>query len=148
MSLPAQDQTGDLPPGVHRSSFRELEERFGAGSVQRRLVAARLQRIVELSVATGHVRRAVVFGSFVSAKAEPNDVDLFLVMEDTFDLNAVSGEARLVFDHASAQAHFGASVFWVRRLACYPSEEEMIAGWQIKRDGIRRGVVDLLLEEV
>jgi hypothetical protein len=35
----------------------------------------------------------------------------------TFDADTLTGEARLLFDHASAQAHFGASVFWLRRLA-------------------------------
>ncbi len=30
-----------------------------------------------------------------------------------FDLSEVTGEARLIFDHAAAQAHFGASVFWL-----------------------------------
>ena len=111
MPLPPLDATGDLPPGVHRSLLRELLERFGAGTPQRRLVAIRLRRVYELAVATGWVYRTIVFGSFISATVEPNDVDLFLVMEDTFDLNGISGEGRVVFDHPAAQAHFGASVF-------------------------------------
>ena len=77
------------------------------------------------------------------AKFEPNDVDLFLIMHDTFDLTQVTGEARLIFDHAAAQAHFGASVFWLRGLAALPNEEEAMASWQIKRDGTRRGIVEV-----
>jgi hypothetical protein len=84
-----------------------------------------------------------VFGSFVTAKVEPNDVDVFLVMQDSFDLDQVAGEARLVFDHSVAQAHFGASVFWLRRLAALPSEDESCLGWQLKRDGTRRGIVEI-----
>ena len=50
------------------------------------------------------------------------------------------------FEHAAAQSHFGASVFWVRRLSVFPDEQESIAGWQIKRDGTRRGIVELISE--
>jgi hypothetical protein len=99
--------------------------------------------VYELAATTGHVKRFIVFGSFVTAKPEPNDLDVFLVMDDAFDLNQVTGEARLVFDHAAAQAHFGASIFWLRQLAALPDEEEAVRGWQGKRDGTRRGIVEI-----
>lgn len=105
-----------------------------------------MTRVYELASATGAVDRFFVFGSFVTAKPEPNDVDVFLVMKDSFDLNKVTGQARLLFEHAAAQAYFGASVFWLRRLSAFPSEQEAIAGWQIKRDGTRRGIVELISE--
>jgi uncharacterized protein DUF6932 len=60
------------------------------------------------------VNGCVVFGSFVTSKSAPNDVDIFLVMADTFDASRLSGDAALLFDHAVAQAHFGASMFWLR----------------------------------
>ena len=40
----------------------------------------------------------MVFGSFVTAKREPADVDVFLLMEDTFDMGELTGEARVLFD--------------------------------------------------
>jgi len=52
----------------------------------------------------------------------------------------------LLFDHAAAQAHFGASVFWLRRLAALGGEQETIEYWQIKRDGGQRGIVEILSE--
>ena len=116
---------------------------FGQATTQRKLVGMRLKRIYELTAATGHVKRFIVFGSFVTAKPDPDDVDVFLVMDDTFDFDQVRGEARLVFDHPAAQAHFGASIFWLRRLAALPNEEEAVLGWQLKRDGTRRGIVDV-----
>ena len=79
----------------------------------------------------------------MTAKPDPNDVDVFMIMDDAFDLSQITGEERLLFDHASAQAHFGASIFWLRRLAAFPSEEEAILGWQRKRDGAYRGIVEL-----
>ena len=103
----------------------------------------RLARVYELTAATGHTKRFVVFGSFVTTKSDPNDVDVFLIMDNLFELSEVTGEARLIFDHPAAQAHFGASVFWLRALAALPDEEQSIAGWQIKRDGTQRGIVEI-----
>ena len=143
MPLPAITETGDLPQGVHRASLQEVLNQFGQATVQRRLVGMRLRRVHDLAVATRHVTRFIVFGSFVTGKPEPNDVDVFLLMDDAFDLNQVTGEASLVFDHPAAQAHFGASIFWLRRLAALPDEEEAVRSWQLKRDGTPRGIVEV-----
>jgi hypothetical protein len=34
-------------------------------------------------------------------------------------------------------------VFWIRELATFPNEEEAVLGWQLKRDGTRRGIVEI-----
>ena len=146
-SLPPLGNDGDLPLGIFRTTLRETLRRFGKGSWQRVAVAQRLERIYRFSVGTGQLARFVVFGSFVSAKREPADVDVFLLMEDTFDMGQLTGEARILFDHAAAQAHFGASVFWLRRLAALGGEEQTIAGWQIKRDGTCRGIIEIVKEQ-
>lgn len=49
-------------------------------------------------------------------KLEANDVAVFLLTEDSFDAAQVTGELQLLFNHAAAQDHFGASVSWLRRL--------------------------------
>lgn len=142
--LPPLGKDGDLPLGVYRATLRETLRRFGKGSWGRVAVAQRLERIYRVAVGTGQLARFVVFGSFVSAKREPADVDVFLLMADTFDMGQLTGEARVLFDHGAAQTHFGASVFWVRRFAVLGGEELAIAGWQIKRDGTRRGIIEIL----
>lgn len=147
MSLPAFTETGDLPLGVYPASLRETLERFAFGTPQRKIVAMRLERIFRLAFATGQVARFVVFGSFITEKPAPNDVDVFLLMKDSFDVNQLAGEGRFLFDHAAAQAHFGTSVFWLRRLAAHPNEQEAITDWQIKRDGTRRGIVEIIPEQ-
>ena len=91
--------------------------------------------------------RFVIFGSFVTNKADPNDVDIFLLMADTFDAAHLTGDASLLFDHAAAQAHFGASVFWSRRLAAWPDEQTAIEFWQVKRGGGRKGIVEVIPAE-
>ena len=92
---------------------------------------------------TGKVARFVVFGSFVTTKAAPGDVDVFILMDDDFDVSIVRGEARVVFDHLAADNLEGASVFWMRRMAVLGGEDTAIAYWQIKRDGSKRGIVEV-----
>jgi hypothetical protein len=75
-------------------------------------VALRLARVYRVAQATDHLARFVVFGSFVTNKLEPNDVDVFLLMADTFDVTHLTGDAHLLFDellpkHTSARACSG-----------------------------------------
>lgn len=146
MALPVFDAEGDLPAGVHRATMPDVLDRFGQGSVQRCAVAGRLTRLYRLAASTGHLARFVVFGSFVTAKVDPNDVDVILLMEDSFDLAAVTGEAALVFQHMEADAHFGASVFWTKRSGALGGEHAMIEYWQARREGGQRGIVEIVGE--
>lgn len=146
MSLPPLNEHGDLPLGVHRATLQETLERFGKGSIKRQALALRLERIYQLAANTAQLSRFVVFGSFITAKPEPNDVDVFMIMEDSFDVDQLTGEQRLLFNHAAAQDRFGGSVFWVRKLAALGGEQTAIEHWQIKRDGTQRGIVDIIPE--
>ncbi|MDA0812742.1 MAG: hypothetical protein O3C21_10180 [Verrucomicrobia bacterium] len=143
MPLPSITESGDLPVGVHLATLTEVVGRFGTVSDRRKLLALRLRRVHEIAVRTGHLARFVVFGSFITSKIEPNDVDVFLIMDDGFDFTRLDLETRLLFEHAPAQAHFGCSVFWIRRLAAIGGEESAIEDWQIKRDGTFRGIVEI-----
>jgi len=69
---------------------------------------------MNLAQRTGHLQRLVVFGSYVTTKALPNDVDVILVMDDEFRLKDCPSESTGLFDHAVAQARYGASIFWTR----------------------------------
>lgn len=69
-----------------------------------------------------------------------------MIMVDDFDVASLRGETRLLFDHGTAQDHFGCSVFWVRRMAALGGEEAAIEDWQIKRDGTERGIVEITAE--
>jgi hypothetical protein len=144
--LPDFNPAGDLPPGIHRATWTELVERFGAQTGQRAACTRRLAHILALARNTGALRRIVVFGSYITTKDEPNDVDLILVMDDDFRLGETSEDSRAVFDHSLAQARYGASVFWVRpAMVIGQTVEEFIQYWQIKRGGGKRGIVELIL---
>lgn len=147
MPLPDFLGTGDLPTGIHTVSLKETIARFGSGSGRRKLLASRLNRVYQIALRTNRLARFIVFGSFVTNKSNPNDVDVFMIMEDNFDISLVKGEARFLFDHSSAQSYFGCSVFWMRRLAAFGGEQAAIEDWQIKRDGNRRGIIEITGDE-
>ena len=91
MPVPTFTEAGDLPQGVHHALLREVLGQFAQSTPQRKIVGMRLARVYELAAAIGHMKRFIVFGSFVTAKLDPNDVDVFLIMHDTFDLTQVTG---------------------------------------------------------
>jgi hypothetical protein len=141
---PAFDNDGDLPVGIHQATLTEILQHFGTGTGQRKLIGQRLERIFMLAHSTGRVLRFIVFGSFVTAKPAPGDVDIFLLMEDSFDVTQVHGEAALVFDLQKAQDVLGASVFWIRKQGTISNEQGAVEDWQIKRDNSRRGIVEVI----
>ena len=134
---------GDLPIGVHQATLKEVIEHFGNATRQRILIARRLERIYSLVMSSGCVARFIIYGSFITSKPEPNDVDIFLVMTDDFDVDKMVGEVAICFNHLAAQNHEGASIFWSRRLGLLGGEYKAINDWQIKRDGSKRGIVEV-----
>jgi hypothetical protein len=144
MPLPQFNDLGDLPLGVHQATLDEVVARFSGQTARREACTRRLMHLVELARRAGHVQRLVVFGSYVTAKREPNDVDIILVMRDSFRLEECPMELRGLFDHAVAQARYGASIFWIRpAMLIEETVEEFILYWQIKRGGDKRGIVDV-----
>ena len=66
-------KTGYLPPGVHDASWKEVAERFAANPYRQRLVAGLLAALRNLAAAG--CKRALLDGSFVTAKETPSDFD-------------------------------------------------------------------------
>ena len=144
---PEFNDMGDLPPGVHQATIAEVIRHFGTKTLQRQIVGRRLERIYNLARETGHLARFVVFGSFITAKPGPNDVDIFMLMRDTFESDKVSGASAIIFDHTAAQNAEGASVFWIRRMAAIGGEQEAMEHWQVKRDHTMRGIVEVVYDD-
>jgi hypothetical protein len=147
MPLPAFDSCGDLPVGVHQATLAEVIERFGHGTPQRELVTARLVLIYELAQRTGKLLRFVIFGSYVTMKPEPNDVDIILVMADDFTEQDYDPDLFPVFEHMRAQQELGASIFVVRPgFVIGETVDDFIAHWQVTRDKSRHGIVEVIPE--
>jgi uncharacterized protein DUF6932 len=142
--LPSFTTSGDLPAGIHTADWEEIEERFGRISDARLRGLRRLRLLYELASRTGKLLRFLIFGSFVSANSMPRDVDIVLIMERDFRLEEAPRESWTLFSHSDAEARFGASVFWVREgMLTTEQMREFLDTWQLKRDGSRRGIVEV-----
>lgn len=144
MLWPDFNELGDLPPGVYRVKIVDVVAHFGKGSAQRVAITACLERVYELARSTGQVQRFIIFGSYVTAESNPRDVDIFLVMWDDFQPSRVAPEAQSLFRHDTAQSEFGASIFWVNAGTSFADAEDLIIGWQTRRDLQRRGIVEVI----
>ncbi len=111
MSLPVANEYGDLPPGIYVAGWDEVEARFGSVSEERRRAFAKLRWLYDLATQTGHLRRFIVFGSFVSGKAEPRDVDVALIMSADFRLEDAPRESQTLFSHADADGALWSKYF-------------------------------------
>src|SRR5665213_1346293 len=113
MSLPEFNSQGELPDGLHKATLAEVLERFEPGSDARREATEVLLRIHQLVTAIGKLDRFVIFGSYITAKPRPRDIDVVLVMKDDFSLAACDESTRILFDHQRAEEEIGASIFWL-----------------------------------
>jgi hypothetical protein len=143
--LPPLTTEGFLPLGVHLASLDEIVAVFGGNNVVRRRLAQRLQDILERAEGTAHLKRAFVWGSFVTAKPEPRDVDVMLVMSAQFRSELCTPDVRQVFDGEAAERVLGATVLWTREDVPAGLLNAFLEQWQIDRGGLRRGIVEILL---
>ena len=144
MALPNLNDAGELPEGVHQATIDEVIAQFGSGTLQREIVTERLQRIYQLAKGTANLQRLIIFGSYITAKPEPNDIDVVLIFDDDLDVAACSAEVKRLLDHQQATIEFGSSIFWIRpSLLFLQTLDQFIEGWQTKRDGTRRGIVEV-----
>ena len=80
MIIPPLTREGCLPPGVHTTSLKKTLRRFRSGSAQREGLGALLNEVVQAADFYPTIKRILVWGSFVTSKPEPNDLDYSLVV--------------------------------------------------------------------
>jgi hypothetical protein len=90
MPIPEMDETGFLPEGVHEATLDEVRERFGRfqRTVRRPALFAKLSLFLAEVRACDLVEAVILDGSFVTAKDEPSDIDLILILRPDHDYQA------------------------------------------------------------
>ncbi len=83
--LPAFTEHGVLPVGVHLATEEEVFARFATASARRQWLGERLRDVLTTAKTTGKLHRLMLWGSFITAKPAPNDLDLLLIMAADFD---------------------------------------------------------------
>lgn len=80
--IPGFDINGNLPPGIHVSTWDEFEQRFGMTEHRRSLLSGLKEAIGSLKISG--CKRIFIGGSFVTSKLVPNDYDC------CWDMNGVN----------------------------------------------------------
>jgi hypothetical protein len=143
--LPKLTDAGELPPGVHLSHWQEFESRFGGFSPRRLWLLGRLRTLLELAVTSGQLRRLFVWGTFVTAKPAPRDLDILLIMSEDFQVDHLPVSAQAVFDSTRAKLLFETDVFWARASIGDELLDLWLDTYQTSRSFRKRGIVELEL---
>ena len=90
MAIPNLNEQGLLPPGIHNCSLEEIGERFGTfqSTDLRPLLYEKLQAFHQQVRSTNPVIAVIVNGSFVTGKANLNDIDSIIMLPSSHDLRA------------------------------------------------------------
>ena len=89
-TIPEFRADGYLPEGLYLCSEAEIMFRFGSSSPQRRRLALRIRRWIELARMLSALR-LLIDGSFVTAKDEPHDVDVVILLPADFQQRIEQG---------------------------------------------------------
>jgi len=117
MPIPAFNEYGLLPQGVHDCTLEEAQNRFGlfSGTDHRARLFARLRAFVDEARASGLVLSLLLDGSYVTANPDPNDIDLVVVVAAEHDLSADLSPAQYnVVSKRRVQKRFGFDMVAVR----------------------------------
>lgn len=145
--IPEFQENGNLPKGIHKASLQETEDRFGTGSARRQWLFHNFAKIIALAKSTGALERVIVWGSFVSRKESPRDLDLLLLMSPSFTVDEVGGDASQVFDHTQARIVFGADIFWSRSSVAQGILDSLLETYQVTREFESRGILEVVIDD-
>lgn len=105
----------------------------------------RLRVVLSLAASTGKLRRVFVWGSFVTTKASPRDVDLLMIVANDFEIQHVLSAAQVVFDSVQARLLYESDVFLARASIGDEALDLWLETYQISRSFRKRGIVELEL---
>lgn len=146
MTLPDFREDGWLPEGHHNASWEEVEEKFGGslGSRRERVLSGLLDWKNKL-LAKGISGFVVLDGSFVSAKANPGDFDVLIVMDDQVrGLLENDVEAQRLVEYSwCKKVGFDMLPFFASTISQNPGFLEV---WdEDSRTGVKKGVLEVAL---
>jgi len=139
-------KSGNLPKGIHESTWDEIEARFGTNDRRRELLEG-LRRAV-ISLRDAGCLRVYIDGSFVTAKERPGDFDgcweVAGVDPDLLDPVLLT----FVDARAEQKARFGGELFPAEASADPHGTRFLDYFQQDKLTGEPKGIVSLDLKEL
>lgn len=143
--LPAFNNDGNLPEGIHLATEEEVFGRFATPSARRQWLGEQLRTLLALAKSTGQLARLFLWGSFVTSKEVPNDLDLLLVMTAEFAVEALPSHVQILFDHVQARLRFDGDVFWTKASIDPQVLHLWLDSYQTGKDFTRRGIVEVVV---
>ena len=143
--LPELNSDGNLPEGIHLATEEEVFLRFATTSARRQWLGEQLRNLLSLAKSTGQLSRVILWGSFVTSKEVPNDLDVLLVMAADFSLEALPEYCRVAFDHVQARLSFHADVFWTKASIDMQALQLWLDTYQTGKDFKRKGIVEVIV---
>ena len=141
--LPEFNSDGNLPEGIHLAAAEEVYLHFATPSARRQWLGEQLRSLLALAKSTGQLARVFLWGSFVTGKEVPNDVDVLLVMVADFVLETLPTHCQVLFDHVQARLSFHADVFWTKASIDAEVLQLWLDTYQTDKDFRRRGIVEV-----
>lgn len=145
--IPDFEENGNLPKGIYKAAFYEVKDAFGTASARRKWLIGILQKIIELAKSTGRLERVIIWGSFVSNKEFPNDIDLLFIMKENFIVEDVAPEVKSVFDYVKGRLVFNADIFWTKSSIGEETINLWLETYQMTLNFEPRGIIEVIIND-
>lgn len=148
MPIPQFEETGLLPEGLHDCAFEEVAARFAGfqGSDRRPRLWAQFTAFYKEAKASGLIELLLLDGSFVTATAIPNDIDLILVVVATHDFGADLGPQQYnVLAQRPVRRRFGLDIVVVKNGTDNLAQAVAFFSQVRQQPGVRKGLLRLRL---
>jgi len=138
--IPPFDHNGNLPPGIYRTTIKELAKHF-AYNPRRSHLFSGLLKILSLLRQCG-CKQVYLNGSFITNEKFPNDYDLCWEPEGILPTSELKMFLR---DKAGRKEKYLGDIFM--RLPEPPFYFDYVTEWQKDRDGNAKGLIKIILEK-
>jgi hypothetical protein len=128
-----------------RLTLEEIRQRYGESTPRRQFLLSRLQTVMQLLSATGHLRHLYLFGSFTTEKPTPNDLDCLAVMTAGFTTADLCSPLLEVFQHDICRLYYDSDVFWVTEAVGREHIDAILKVFSHDRHGTSQPVVEVQL---
>ena len=144
MPLPELNSEGYSDPGIYLASLEEILQKFGTDSPAREQQGNLLRLIVERARNYSTIKRVLIWGSFVSAKLEPGDLDYSIVVNPRHQITSIAQADSRFFTPIDAKIYYGVDKGYLV-LYEYPPEyyAEAILFFCQDREGWLHGILEV-----
>jgi hypothetical protein len=126
-------------------TFEEIRQQYGESTPHRQFLCGRLQTVIQLLSATGALRHLYLFGSFVTTKPAPRDLDCLVVMASGFTTAILRSPLLEIFQNDTGRLYYQADVFWVTEAIGKAQIDAMLRVFSRDRDGTPQPIVEVQL---